>query len=197
MMRRPKIRLSTFLRRVGMLVGLVLVLAVGRYGYWTVAQNRFTAVTAHQLYQSGQMPPDRLLSVSKKHGIRTVIDLRTAEDAEAIEAERLALADSDLTYIHLPMRHDPAEETVLAFLEIVGDPANRPVLVHCHHGTGRSVLLSSVFRIEFENWDNETARRAVEPLHWRGNFVPGAPKGRYVLSYRPHRTRVLFDSGET
>ena len=196
-MRRSNMPLATFLRRVGMLVGLALVLAAGRYGYWSVAQNRFTAVTAHQLYQSGQMPPDRLLSVAKEHGIRTVIDLRTAEDAEAIESERLALAGSDLTYIHLPMRHDPAEETVLAFLNIVGDPANRPVLVHCHHGTGRSVLLASVFRIVFENWDNETARRAVEPLHWRGNFAPEAPKGRYLLSYRPHPTRVIFDAEET
>ena len=143
------------------------------------------------------MPPDQLLSVASEHGIRTVIDLRPAEDAEAIEAERLTLADSELKYIHLPMRHDPAEETVLAFLNIVGDPANRPVLVHCHHGTGRSVLLASLFRIEFENWDNDTARRAVEPLHWRGNFAPEAPKGRYLLSYRPHRTRVLFDTDET
>ena len=143
--------------RVGMLAGLVLVLAIARYGYWSVAQSRFTVVTAHQLYQSGQMAPDKLLSVSKKHGIRTVIE----------------------------------------FLKIVGDPANRPVLVHCHHGTGRSVLLSSVFRVEFENWDNETARRAVEPLHWRGNFAPGAPKGRYLLSYQPHRTRVLFDLEES
>ena len=196
-MKRSKIPLSTFLRRVGMLAGLVLVLAIARYGYWSVAQSRFTVVTAHQLYQSGQMAPDKLLSVSKKHGIRTVIDLRTAEDAEAIEAERLALADSDLNYIYLPMQHDPADETVLEFLKIVGDPANRPVLVHCHHGTGRSVLLASVFRVEFENWDNETARRAVEPVHWRGNFAPGAPKGRYLLSYQPHRTRVLFDLEES
>lgn len=55
--------------------------------------------------------PGGIQVIAKEHGIRTIIDLRTAEDAEAIEAERLALADSDLTYIHLPMRHDPAEET--------------------------------------------------------------------------------------
>ena len=54
-MKRSKIPLSTLLRRVGMLAGLALVLAVGRYGYWSVAQSRFTVVTAHQLYQSGQM----------------------------------------------------------------------------------------------------------------------------------------------
>jgi len=191
-MRRSKTPLSVFLRRAGMLLGLVLLLAAGRLGYWSMAEHRFTAITPHQLYQSAQMPPEQLLRVAAKHGIRTVIDLRTSEQAEEIETERLALADSELNYVHLPMLHDPAEETVRQFLEIVGDPANRPVLIHCHHGTGRSVLLSSVFRVEFENWDNETARRAVEPLHWRGNFAPDAPKGQYLLAYRPHRTRVFF-----
>jgi uncharacterized protein (TIGR01244 family) len=184
-------------RLVLLTLGFASVVAIGRFGYWAVAENRFTTVTEHQLYQSGQMPPDQLLRVANKHGIRTVIDLRTSEQADEIEEERVALADSDLKYIHLPMLHDPTEETVMKFLEIVGDPANRPVLVHCHHGTGRSPLLASIFRIEFENWDNETARRAVEPLHWRGNFAADAPKGQYVLEYRPHGTRVLFTPDET
>jgi protein tyrosine phosphatase (PTP) superfamily phosphohydrolase (DUF442 family) len=141
------------------------------------------------------MTPEELLRVTKKYGIRSVIDLRTSEDdAEGIDAERAALNGSPVTYYHLPTGHIPTDETVLQFLNIVGDPANRPVLVHCYHGTGRSVLFASIFRIEFENWDNETARRAVEPLHWRGNFGPDAPKGQYLISYKPHRAKVVFST---
>ena len=191
--RAPKRSWRTIrMRWVVVALGLAIIAVIGRFGYWAIAEHRFTTVTAHQLYQSAQMPPDQLLRVAEKHGIKTVIDLRTFEQAEEIEEERAALADSEYNYIHLPMLHDPVDETVLKFLEIVGNPANRPVLIHCHHGTGRSVLLSSLFRVEFENWDNEAARRKVEPLHWRGNFAADAPKGQYLLSYKPHGTSVLF-----
>lgn len=177
---------------IGLSVGFGLLAIAGYYAYWAVVQHRFTTITAHQLYQSAQMPPETLLEVAAKHGIRTVIDLRTAEQAAEIESERKALEGSDLRYFHLPANHVPDEATVMKFLEIVGDPANRPVLIHCNHGTGRSVLFSSLFRLEFENWNNEIARRAVEPLHWRGNFAPEAPKGRYLLSYKRHHPRVIF-----
>jgi protein tyrosine phosphatase (PTP) superfamily phosphohydrolase (DUF442 family) len=149
------------------------------------------------LYQSGKIEPGELLDVAGDHGIRSVIDLRTFEDdAEGIEAERRALEDSDVAYLHLPTGHEPDEETVLRFLNFVGNPANRPALVHCYHGTGRSVLFGALYRIEFENWDNEKARRAVEPLHWRGNFGPESVKGKYLISYVPHNTTVVFATDE-
>ena len=179
-------------------IGLSFVAIASYFLYWEHALHRFTAVTAHQLYQSAEMPPDELLEVARRHGIRTVIDLRRSEDSPIeIAAERAALADSDVAYIHLPANHVPEEATVMQFLEIVGNPANRPVLIHCKHGTGRSVLFASIFRVEFENWDNEVARRAVEPLHWRGNFAPDSPKGRYLLAYKPHPTKLVFASNNS
>lgn len=175
-----------------LLAAAVVVVGIGSYLlYWEKVQHRFTVVTEHQLYQSAEMPPDELLELARNHGIRTVVDLRLTEDSrEDIAAQAAALAGTDVENIHLPAHHVPDEATVMRFLEIVGDPAKRPVLVHCQHGTGRSVLFSSLFRIEFENWDNETARRAVEPLHWRGNFAPDAPKGAYLLDYQPHEIRL-------
>jgi len=160
-------------------------------------QDRFATVTKHQLYRSARMDPEDLLRVTEDHGIRSVIDLRTfADDAAGIEAERRALEDTDITYLHLPTGHEPDEETVLKFLNFVGNPANRPALVHCYHGTGRAVLFGSLYRIEFENWDNETARRAVEPLHWRGNFGPDSVKGKYLRAYKPHNITVVVASNE-
>lgn len=180
--------------RVTVAILALLLAGGGYYAYWSIVESRFTTVTKHQLYQSGRMEPDKLIRMAEEHGIRSVVDLRnTHEDAVEIEAERRALENSEeITYYHLPTGHVPSEETVLKFLEIVGDPANRPALVHCRHGTGRSVLFASLFRVEFENWDNETARRAVEPLHWRGNFGPNSVKGKYLISYEPHHARLVF-----
>lgn len=169
-------------------LGISVLVGLAYYAYWAKALYRFTAVTEYQLYQSAEIPADEVLDVARSHGIRTIVDLRLSEESpNEIEAEQKALAGSDVAYVHLPATHVPDEATVMRFLEVVGDPANRPVLVHCKHGTGRSVLFGSLFRVEFEHWDNERARRAVEPLHWRGNFAPDAPKGKYLLSYEPHK----------
>jgi len=182
---------------IGLTVTAILVTGGGYYAHWSIVQDRFTTVTKHQLYRSARMDPEDLLRVTEDYGIRSVIDLRTfADDAAGIEAERMALEDTDITYLHLPTGHEPDEETVLKFLNFVGNPANRPALVHCYHGTGRAVLFGSLYRIEFENWDNETARRAVEPLHWRGNFGPNSAKGKYLRAYKPHNITVVVTSNE-
>jgi len=180
--------------KIVLLATAVIVAGIGSYMlYWEKVQHRFTVVTEHQLYQSAQMRPDELLELARDKGIRTVVDLRLTEDSrEDIAAQAAALAGTDVENIHLPVEHVPDEASVMRFLEIVGDPSKRPVLVHCQHGTGRSVLFSSLFRLEFENWDNETARRAVEPLHWRGNFAPDAPKGAYLLEYQPREMKLVI-----
>lgn len=190
--RWPKLTLR---RSVTIFSAIVITAGLSGYAYWSLVLHRFTAVTEHQLYQSAEMPPDELIEVAADYGIRTVIDLRTMEErAELIEEERDALAGTDINYVHLPTGHVPEESTVLKFLDIVGNPANRPALIHCQHGTGRSVLFGSLFRVEFENWDNEVARRAVEPLHWRGNFAPDSPKGAYLIQYEKHIPQVTFGS---
>ncbi len=181
---------------VWLAIATVFLAGGGRYAYWAFAEDKFTTVTKHHLYRSARMDPSELLQVIEEHGIRSVIDLRMFEDdAPGIEAERKALEGTDTTYLHLPTGQVPSPETVLKFLNFVGDPANRPALVHCYHGTGRAVLFGSLYRIEFENWDNEKARRAVEPLHWRGNFGPDSDKGKYLRAYQPHNISVVVSAG--
>ena len=86
--------------------------------------------------------------------------------------------------------------TVRRLLEIVGNPANRPVLVHCPVEPGRSVLLASTFQIEIVNWDIESTRRTVGPLHWCGDFPPDQAEARYLLSYVGDRPKVTLVSPE-
>ena len=187
-------RFAQYCKLIGKAVSVLALVAISFY-LWEYGLHRFTVVTEHQLYQSAEMPPDELIRVANSHRIRTIIDLRTSEESpDDVAAERAALEDSGIQYVHLPAQHVPKNETVMSFLEIVGDPSKRPVLIHCKHGTGRSVLFASIFRVEFENWDNETARRAVEPLHWRGNFASDAPKGKYLLDYKAHAPVLTFSS---
>ena len=167
----------------------VIALALGwgvSYGHWIVLEHRFETITEGAFYQSAQMPPESLVDVVKEHGIKTVIDLRydeDIEDAADFEKERAALEKAGIRYVRLPAFQVPKDETVNAFLEIAKDAAERPILVHCEHGQGRSVLFAALYRIEFEGWDPERARRATRLFSWRGSFSPDAPKGTYLRDY--------------
>ncbi len=75
----------------------------------------------------------------------------------------------------------PARETVEAFLEVMSHEQNYPILIHCHHGYGRSSVMTALYRIEFEGWDNDT--RWFTPF---SSFDRDASKGAFLLSYSRH-----------
>ncbi|HYV39841.1 MAG TPA: tyrosine-protein phosphatase, partial [Gemmataceae bacterium] len=51
----------------------------------------------------------------------------------------------------------PNEVSVIKFREIMSNPANYPVLVHCLAGKHRTGAMCAVFRMEFDHWSNEQA----------------------------------------
>ena len=166
-------------------VGVVLLGIAGRYAYWDIVEHRFTTIAEGKVYQSGTLPPGGLVDKIREYGIRTVIDLRR-EPPEVIDPERVALEQAGARYVNLPSDQVPEEATVDAFLDILG-PTAFPILIHCEHGYGRSVLFAAIYRIEFESWDNEQARCGTRLFSSWGSFKPGSPKGEYLRSYRHRR----------
>ena len=162
---------------------LVTLFVSAWYAHWYFLEHRFSVVSAGDLYQSAEMDPAALADTVREHGIRTVIDLRKEPELGMAE-ERQALAELGVRYVHIPSEHSPAPETVDAFLAVVAQTKNRPVLVHCAHGEGRSVLFAAIYRIEIQGWENDRARRACRLLPWRGTFSPDGEKGKYLLTYR-------------
>jgi len=168
---------------------LVAILGVGAaYGYWAVFNHHFSTVTEGQVYRSGAMPPKKLQNIVRRYGIRAVVDLR--RPGEDVDAERAALAHLGVKHFHLPSDQIPNDETVDAFLDIVGHREYRPVLIHCKHGTGRAVLFSAIYRMECEGWPNERARRASRLLPWFGSFSSKSRKGIFIRDYVPRLRRA-------
>ena len=166
------------------LVGVTLLALAGRYGYWVLVEHRFQTITEGKVYKSSAMPPDELVRRVEALGIRTVIDLRN-EAPESSAAERAAVEKAGLRYVNLPSEQVPDSATVDAYLALMKRPEIFPVLIHCEHGVGRSVLFAALYRIEFEGWDSERARCATTYFPWRGSFRPGSDKGDYVRNYKP------------
>ncbi|MGH7287684.1 MAG: fused DSP-PTPase phosphatase/NAD kinase-like protein [Myxococcota bacterium] len=173
------------------LFGLVpfAVLAGGARLYWSKVACRFFTVAEGQFYRSGAMPPGRLVRKVRQHGIRAVIDLRSARPA--VEREKAALAEIGVKHFHVPSRQLPRPETVDAVLELLDRPENQPALIHCSHGVRRAAQFEAIYRIEFQCWRNERALSRLQRRSAFMSFRPGSRGTRFLRHYVPRRARPL------
>lgn len=148
---------------------------------------RPAVVAEGRLYRSAQMPPSRMAKACATLGVRTVIDLRRQADKAA--RERVALEGVGVRHVHLVSNQTPRAEVIETFLRIMDDPANLPVLTHCTHGIGRTGVLAAVYRMEYEGWSNEDARREAQRIGGFQSFRPEASKGAFVLRYAPRKAK--------
>ena len=103
----------------------------------------------------GDTPRDAFTSLAEQ-GFRAVVNLRldgepgVAEEAEAVEA-------AGLRYVHLPMAPSAPEfETAEQFLEVVADPSNQPVYIHCA-SANRVGGVWAIKRVVQDGWSREAA----------------------------------------
>jgi protein tyrosine phosphatase (PTP) superfamily phosphohydrolase (DUF442 family) len=166
---------------------VLLVLGIVRWR-WSHRHGRYFTVVDGQLFRSGAMPPAELQRKVRRHGIRAVIDLRSARPE--VESEKQALAEVGCKHFHLPSKQIPRAETVDAVLALLDDPQNRPALVHCNHGVRRAAQFEAICRMEYQRWSND---RALSVLRRRSAFLGfgrGSRSRRFVQSYVPRRERV-------
>jgi protein tyrosine/serine phosphatase len=161
---------------------LVLVGIAGYLGYWA-AMGRYAVVDPGVLYRSAQYAPWRLVEESRRLGIRTVVDFR--DPSPDTDAEARALAEIGVRYAHLATGQVPPIEIVDAFLEIMSDEANHPVLIHCEHGVGRTGVHAAIYRMEFQGWSKKCARFEAMLLAGFDSFQKDTDKARFLESYTP------------
>jgi protein tyrosine/serine phosphatase len=56
----------------------------------------------------------------------------------------------------------PSEDAVAQFLNIVTDPVNEPVFVHCEGGHDRTGALTAIYRMTHDGWTAERACREMK-----------------------------------
>ena len=134
------------LRRGWLRSGLVAALAVGAVAGWRFGlSDNFAAVRPGVLYRSGQMGAGALAVKIDRHGIRTVLNLRGSHpEQDWYRAERAATLDAGATQVDIPMSSCEwmSRAQARALLEVL-DGAERPILVHCFHGSERTGLVSA------------------------------------------------------
>jgi len=153
---------------LGVLTVLAIIFGPIVFAYHQQNQMRnFRIVREGVLYRSGQMSIAGLERVIHDYGIRTVISLRDhadpAKQAADVKEEQFC-RKLDLNFVRIPPRSweaaegpAPVEPEVRKFCDILRDPRNHPVLVHCFAGIHRTGAYCAVYRMEFEGWSNARA----------------------------------------
>ncbi|HVR75978.1 MAG TPA: tyrosine-protein phosphatase [Planctomycetota bacterium] len=153
----------------------------------------FAAVEPGVLYRSGQLGTADLERVRASASIQTIVDLcvERRESPKALE-EQAFVEKHGIRYVHVPVMasQESLEETTRRFLEVVDDPRNRPVLVHCWLGVKRTGVMVAVYKMEYQNVSNEQALAEL-PAFGRDleDFVDG--EREFVAGYIPRAKRAF------
>jgi tyrosine-protein phosphatase SIW14 len=160
------------LRLVRVLLGSLIVLLIvgGPIAYLRYDRQHFRnfqIVRPGVLYRSGQLSLAGLQQVVQDHGIRSVVSLRYADDGELVPPdadEEIWCRRAQIQYFRIrPQRwwsEDgtvPAEAALAEFFQVMDDPANYPVLIHCFAGAHRTGSFCAVYRMAYQGWSNQQA----------------------------------------
>ena len=175
----------------------IVLICVGKYVYDMNINHNFGIITEGKVYKSGVIPPDEIAGYVKDNHIKSVIDLRfpgtndlinnPENPAELIAEIKAVHAIPGVNYFNVGSDQVPVQKNLDAFFKIMDNKANYPVLIHCYHGIGRAEMYSAIYRIEYENFTNEDARKGVRTLVKWSSFDDGTPKGEYLKAYKSRK----------
>ena len=163
------------------------------YVYHVHIDYRFSTITKKKVYKSAKIPPNKIAKYIKKNGIKTVIDLRIGHvidplnpslSSDILKEKKAVEAIQGVKYVNIPSNQIPTEENLKMFYKTLDADNAYPVLIHCHHGTGRAALYSALYRVEYENYTNEQARLKTRIPVFLSPFDHGTPKGEWLKEYK-------------
>lgn len=146
--------------------------------------SNLAAVLPGRVYRCNHPTPGRLRRLVRRHGIKTLINLRgpTGNGSDALSRETahaLGLAFHDMS---LESRGAPQRDRILR-LHGIYRSMQTPALVHCKSGADRAGLASALFVL----FDGGTAAEALRQLSLRFGHIRQARTGildAFVLRYQ-------------
>ncbi len=169
---------------------MVLAVAVTTFAIYfhKILLPNFKVVQSDVLYRSGQ-PRELGLRVMDWLGIRTCLNLRSRK-SKIVRDEIAFCREHGIRYVVVPITpRSNLQEVVDRFLELMDDPSNYPVLLHCARGRDRTGALAAVYRMEFNAWTNERALSEMYALGFERGAMQGPAAEDFVKSYVPRATR--------
>jgi len=164
---------------------LALIVAVP-FSYFLARDKkyrRFRVVEEGVLYRSGMLTPEGLARVLDTRKIKTVVNLRDGS-SQPDQAEADQCWNRGVKFVRITqrpwsapdgasVRDTPAEVGLKEFFDVMNDPANYPVLVHCFAGHHRTGAYCAAFRMAYQGWTQEEAIYEMKHLGYDRIFEEG------------------------
>jgi protein tyrosine/serine phosphatase len=136
--------------------------------------SNFAAVAPGRLYRCNHPTPQRLVALTRRYGLRTLINLRgtTNNGSDALSREAAANLGLDFIDMALESRGAPQRDRILRLHEIFRT-MRAPALMHCKSGADRAGLAAGLFVL----FHGGTARQALQQLSLRFGHIRQARTG--------------------
>ena len=134
----------------------------------------------------GGQPSDEGITVLAKRGVKTIVDLRLA-DEHSIPHEKQLVEANGMHFVSVPMKglSAPTEEQLTSVLRILNDSKQWPVFVHCRRGADRTGTIVACYRISHDSWNNQKAM--AEAKAYGISIFERAMRG-YIEHFKPSFT---------
>lgn len=138
------------------------------------------------LYRGGQ-PTEEGFQRLATLGIKTVVSFRLHDEGDLSEreiSERLGMR-----WVNIPFHSSqtPSEAQIQQFFDVVLDPANQPLFVHCYEGKNRTGMLLALYRIVHDGWEGEEALEEALRLGLNQMHLPAR---RMIVTF-PEKSKRL------
>lgn len=115
-----------------------------------------------------EQPSKKDFEALETMGLKTIVNFRRnkRDDKKARKTQ--------LNLEHYPLRtKELTEDQILTALQLI-QSSEKPVLLHCWHGSDRTGAISAAYRIIFEDWDKEEAIKELrkEEFGYHENWYP-------------------------
>ena len=142
---------------------LFLLIIAFVFGQTATAQDKslkkdlpnFYLVNAN-LYRGGQ-PTEAGIKRLEKMGVKTVIDLRGADENSKKEENWTQAAGIKFIPVNLENWFRPKNSDIEHIINFINAPENQPVFVHCRRGADRTGTVVAVYRISHDGWTADQA----------------------------------------
>lgn len=132
------------------------------------------------LIRSPQPDADDLRDLHREHGLKTVLNLRGEDSPERswFQEEREGVEAIKARWVHVGLSgsRPPTAEELTTFFDLVEEPANWPILIHCQGGIHRTGAFAALYRMQYQGWSGD---RAVEEME--DNYFNWTTRDRSAL----------------
>ncbi len=173
----PMVSLRPTRRGVVRAVGIVGIVAFAGEAFRVMAWTNRHTVIPGRVYRCAQPSESDIRELSKKHGIRTVINLRGIALVPDAPESRWYLAEATANHAQNISQEDitfsanrlPPPGELRRLIEVL-DRTEYPVLIHCKRGADRTGLTSAVVLLLQTDATLSEARRQLWPRYGHFRF---------------------------